>query len=81
MTRCPVSALLADAVNGRTEANQDLRRTGVLIVAAARRRACHGEPNFPEPRPRHAHPGLIQSAQFQTALNACRSLLPKGFQP
>jgi hypothetical protein len=46
----------------------------------------HGEPTFPDPQVVNGtldfsvQPGVIQSAQFQAALNACRSLLPKGFQ-
>ena len=45
-----------------------------------------GEPNFPEPTVANGklnfplQPGVLQSTQFQAALNACRSLIPKGFQ-
>jgi hypothetical protein len=42
----------------------------------------HGDPGFPDPTvvngALHYSLGNIQSAQFQNALNACRSLVPKG---
>lgn len=44
----------------------------------------HGEPSFPDPTVQNGslhftvQSGVLQSAQFQTALNACRSLIPKG---
>jgi hypothetical protein len=44
----------------------------------------HGEPTFPDPTVSNGSlhitvkPGVLQSSQFQTALNACRSLIPKG---
>ena len=44
----------------------------------------HGEPTFPDPTVVNGslhftvQPGVLQSAQFQAALNACRSLIPKG---
>jgi hypothetical protein len=44
----------------------------------------HGEPTFPDPTVVNGslhftlQPGVIQSAKFQAALNACRSLIPKG---
>jgi hypothetical protein len=45
----------------------------------------HGEPNFPEPTLVNGYADFVlqagmdpQSAQFQAAVNACRSLIPKG---
>ena len=44
----------------------------------------HGEPNLPDPTDQNGslklsvQPGVLQSAQYQKALNACRSLIPKG---
>jgi hypothetical protein len=44
----------------------------------------HGEPNFPDPTVQSGSlhltvkPGVLQSAQFKSALKACRSLIPKG---
>lgn len=44
----------------------------------------HGEPDFPDPTVTNGsirftvQPGVIQSAQFRAAVNACRSLIPKG---
>ena len=44
----------------------------------------HGEPNFPDPTVQNGSlhlavkPGVLQSAQFNSALKACRSLIPKG---
>jgi hypothetical protein len=44
----------------------------------------HGEPNVPDPTTANGslhialQPSVVQSAQFQAAVNACRSLLPKG---
>jgi hypothetical protein len=44
----------------------------------------HGEPNLPDPTVVNGslhltlQLGVVQSAQFQAAVNACRSLIPKG---
>jgi hypothetical protein len=44
----------------------------------------HGEPAFPDPTVVggsvrfNVQPAVIQSARFQDAVNACRSLIPKG---
>lgn len=44
----------------------------------------HGEPNFPDPTVQNGslhltlQQGVLGSAQFQKASNACRSLIPKG---
>jgi len=44
----------------------------------------HGEPNVPDPTVVNGslnlalQPGVVHSAQFQAAVKACRSLLPKG---
>jgi hypothetical protein len=44
----------------------------------------HGEPTFPDPTVVNGslrftvQPGVIGSARFQTAVTACRSLIPKG---
>jgi hypothetical protein len=46
----------------------------------------HGEPNVPDPTAANGslhialQPSVVQSAQFRAAVNACRSLLPKGVQ-
>jgi hypothetical protein len=44
----------------------------------------HGEPNFPDPTVQGGslhftvQPGVLQSSAFQTAVKACKSLIPKG---
>lgn len=60
----------------QSEINQALK-----VVQCLR---AHGEPTFPDPTVQNGslhitvQPGVLQSKQFQTALNACRSLIPKG---
>jgi hypothetical protein len=64
--------------SGVTQAQLDL---ALKVVQCLR---THGEPNFPDPTVVSGslhftlQTGVLQSAQFQTALNACRSLIPKG---
>ena len=60
-----------------------------LVLKAVQCLRAHGEPNFPDPkvvngkltydlRALQAAGVSTQSAQFQVALNACRSLIPKA---
>jgi hypothetical protein len=54
----------------------------VLKIAQCMR--AHGVPSLPDPTVVNGslnfdvQPSLVQSSQFQSAVNACRSLLPKG---